>query len=112
MSQEARTMLSRLSRILHRPPNEISAEEVIRELTRDRGDGEDPVYRVSGKRVSGKLNLKHRTVKVAIEMQSCQFSDEVDLRYSEFEQAVDFSGCTFYNDFNSGDISKPHTIYR
>ena len=35
-----------------------------------------------------------------------------DARYCEFKQVVDFSGCTFRREFNSGDEVESHTIYK
>ena len=84
----------------------------VRELTRKRSEGEEPVYRLSGKEVSGRLDLRHYTVEVAVEIQGCTFLDEVDLRYCEFKQVVDFSECTFCENFNSGDRTEAYTIYR
>ena len=90
----------------------VSAKEVLRELTRERDAAEQPTYTPPHKQISGKLDLRHRTVKVAVEMLGCEFLDEVDLRYCEFEQTVNFSGCKFWKHLNSGDNVESHTVYR
>ena len=58
------------------------------------------------------FHLRHRTVTVAINMQFCEFLDEVDLRHCEFEQVVDFSKCTFRKAFTSGGSLGTRTTYR
>ena len=88
------------------PNQPITAEEVVRELTRQRSPEEKPMYLMSGKQIEGRLDLKHRTIEVAVDIQNCEFLDEVDLRYCEFKQAVYFSDCRFVGRFNSGDADE------
>lgn len=89
----------------------IDAKEVVRQLTRKRDDEEAPVYTLRDKTITGKLNLKHRTIEVAVDIQNCDFLEEVDLRYCEFNQAVFFSYCRFHKRFNSGNNVESHTVY-
>ena len=72
----------------------------------------DPLFSLENAVVVGKLDLKHRTIERPLEFKNCWFLDSVDLRYCEFEQAVYFLDCTFYQVFNSGDTVESHTVYR
>ena len=95
------------------PNAPISAEEIFRELTRERGKDKRPEYSLHGPQViSGKLDLRNRTIEVALDIQNCEFTDEVDLRYCEFKQQVNFSRCIFRQAFNSGDSIEAHTLYQ
>lgn len=60
----------------------------------------------------GPLDLKNRTIEVAVDIENCHFKGRVDLRYCEFKQAVKFCNCTFRKEFNSGDGTDSHTVYR
>jgi len=91
---------------------ELLRKERVGEQSGERPEADQPVYVLSDRSISGKLDLKHRTVEVAVYIQGCEFLDEVDLRYCEFKQAVNFSDCTFRKHFNSGDEIEAHTIYR
>lgn len=88
----------------------ILAEDVVKELVQEEPD--EPVYVLRDTQITGELDLRHRTVHVAIDIQGCEFLGEVDLRYCEFKQAVNFSECTFRKDLNSGDETESHTVYR
>jgi len=72
----------------------------------------DPLFSLESAVVVGRLDLKHRTIERPLEFKNCWFLDSVDLRYCEFEQAVYFLDCTFYQVFNSGDTVESHTVYR
>lgn len=89
----------------------IRAEEIVEGLTRERRGSEEPIYTLHGKRISGKLDLRHRTVKVAVDIQDCDFLEEVDLRHCEFTQVVNLSHCTFHQAFNSGGHHAANTVY-
>ena len=80
--------------------NEMTAEELVEELTRKTPQDEDP-FRRDGVTITGKLNLQNQIIPVAVTLTNCTFTDEVDLRYSEFKQCVDFSGSRFKKNFNS-----------
>lgn len=69
----------------------VKAEDIVEELTRDRQETDEPVYRLSDAFISGKLDLRHRVVNVAVYILGCEFCDEVDLRYCEFTQTVNFT---------------------
>ena len=88
----------------------ILAEEIVKELVRAEPD--QAVYSLRDTQITGKLDLKHRTVRVAIDIQGCEFLGEVDFRYCEFKHAVNLSECTFRKDLNSGDETESHTVYR
>jgi len=79
----------------------VQAEDIVEALTELEPD--EPSYVLRNARIEGKLDLRHRTVHVAVDIQDCEFLEEVDLRYCEFTQAVNFSGCTFRKEFKSGD---------
>jgi hypothetical protein len=79
--------------------NVVQAVDIIEALTKEDGVA---VYVLRDAQVVGKLDLKHRVVHTAVDIQRCTFLDPVDLRYCEFEQSVDFSGCTFHRRFNGG----------
>ncbi len=91
---------------------EIWATRIVEELTRERQDKDKPLFELRDKMILGRLDLRHRIVNVALEIQNCTFQDEVDLRYCEFKQTVNFSGCRFRKDFLSGDATESKTIYR
>ncbi len=89
---------------------ELTAEELVKKLTRKAPqDGEFSLNDVT---IRGKLDLRHRIIPVAVALTNCIFTDEVDLRYCEFKQCVDFSGSHFEKDFNSGDETNSFTIYQ
>ncbi len=90
----------------------VRAKDIVAELTRDRQQTDEPVYTLRDAQISGKLDLKHRVVNVAVYILSCEFCDEVDLRYCEFTQTVNFARCHFHKCFNSGDELESHTVYR
>jgi hypothetical protein len=87
----------------------VHAEEFVATLAQGLNE---PEYTLRGVKVAGKLDLKHRIIDVPVEIQDCEFLDEVDLRYCEFTQTVNFSGCTFHRKVNSGDRVESRTIYR
>lgn len=87
----------------------VRANDIVEELTRE---ADELIYTLRDAQVSGKLDLKHCIVNVAVYLQNCEFVDEVDFRYCEFKQAVDLSGCFFRQDFKSGDQFESHTVYR
>jgi uncharacterized protein YjbI with pentapeptide repeats len=70
------------------------------------------LYTLHDAKITGKFDLKHRTVKVALVLHNCEFMDEVDVRYCEFTQTVDLSKCHFHGAFNSGDADESYTQYR
>ena len=84
---------------------EITAEELIKKLTQDEHPDEE--FSLTDTTITGKFDLRHRVVPVAISLMECTFTDEVDLGYCQFKQCVDFSGSCFEKDFNS-----MHAIYR
>ena len=86
----------------------VQAEEIVTQLT----ETKELVYTLHGKDISGRLDLRYRTVHAALDIQNCHFRDEVDFKYCAFEQAVNLSGCTFHRTFNSGDETESRTIYR
>ena len=88
----------------------VQAETIVHELTRQEAD--EPAYILRDAQITGRLDLKHRTVLVAVDIQGCEFLEEVDLKYCEFTQTVNFSNCTFRKDFNSLEEIGTHTIYR
>jgi hypothetical protein len=90
----------------------VQAENIVRELTRERNEAEDQIFTLRNRAISGTLDLRHRSVKVAVDIQDCQFRGEVDVRNCEFEQSVDLSRCTFHHAFNSGDASGASTVYK
>jgi hypothetical protein len=55
------------------PTQPIKVEEVVRELIRQRSPEEKPVYLMSDKQIEGRLDLKHRTIEVAVDIQNCDF---------------------------------------
>lgn len=71
-----------------------------------------PVYRLQCHVIRGVFDLTHKVVNPALEFIDCVFEDEVDLRYVEFDQTVNFTKCTFGKKFNSGDEGHSQTIYR
>jgi hypothetical protein len=75
-------------------------------------NGASPLLCLEDAIVIGKLDLKHRTFERAIVARNCCFMGTLDLRYCDFKQAVYFLDCTFYQEFNSGDTTESHTIYR
>lgn len=85
----------------------IKSETILRDLYQGGGS----TYVLKGKVVSGRLDLRHRKVDVAVEIRECEFLDDVDFRYCEFLQTVDLSRCIFRGEFNSGDATESHTIY-
>jgi hypothetical protein len=97
------------------PIREVSAEDLIRELTQDSPNEdteEESLLPLSSARVLGEFDLRHQTIKKPLEIRDCEFEGPVSLRYCEFEQVVDFSGCTFQRDFNSGRWFESYTIYK
>ena len=90
--------------------NEFTAEELIEKITQEAPQGGE--FCLNDAIIVGKLDLQHRIIPVAATLTNCTFTDEVDLRYCEFKQCVDFSGSHFEKDFNSGDETKSVTIYR
>jgi hypothetical protein len=93
------------------PDNEtVQAGDIVESLTKREPD--ETVYILRNARIEGQLDLRHRTVLVAVDIQNCEFLEDVDLRYCEFTQAVNLSGCTFRKEFNSGDEFESHTVYR
>src|SRR5215218_3213593 len=93
--------------LLHR----IRATTVVRKLEQAKREGRS-AFVLRDTLVVGTLDLRYRTVEVAVDMQNCYFRNGVDLRYCEFEQAVKFCNCTFRESFNSGDDTDSRTIYR
>jgi len=89
--------------------NIVQAEKIIEALVHEDGDA---VYVLHDAQISGKLDLKHRIVHTAVDIQRCTFLDPVDLKYCEFRQAVDLSECTFKQSFVSEEQSATHTIFR
>lgn len=93
----------------------IEAARVREELTRTSG-GEsgtgDGAYRLRDTIIEGDLDLSHCRVTRPVEIHGCHFKGEVDLRYGEFTQAVDFSRCVFHKRLNSGDRHHTRAIYR
>src|SRR5215211_7758481 len=85
--------------------NVVQAKKIVEALTQEDGDA---VYVLRDAQISGKLDLRHRVVHTAVNIQRCTFLDPVDLRYCEFKQVVNLSGCTFHRRFNGGE----NTIYR
>ena len=83
--------------------NEISAESVVEAIFKE----DKPEYVLDGKTITGKFDLMHRIISVAITITNCTFEDEVDLSYAEFKQCVDFSGGIFRKKFNNDS-----TIYQ
>lgn len=88
----------------------VTAEDLRHELTRQ--DYDEPTYVLRDAQIMGKLDLRNRTVNVAVDIQNCEFMGDVDLRQCEFLRAVDVSGCIFFGDLRSGDVPDTHTIYR
>jgi hypothetical protein len=88
----------------------IQAEDLAKALARQ--EAEKIAYVLREAQVIGDIDLKHHTIRVAVDIQSCEFLGNVDLKYCEFLQEVNLSGCTFHKDFNSGDEIESHTIYR
>lgn len=89
----------------------ICADKILGELEKAEANNLR-VCAVRDKDVSGPLDLSTRTIKVALDIQNCDFQREVDLSYCDFEQTVDFSDCTFRGDFIAGDKDKSHTVFR
>jgi hypothetical protein len=85
----------------------VEAEEIAARLS----EGDGTVFTLRDKIVSGRLDLRHYKIRVAVEIQDCEFQDAVDLRYCEFERVVDLTGCTFHGEFNSGDEERSHTVF-
>src|SRR5687768_10697219 len=90
----------------------IQAKTIVKELTERKQEDKHKPYSLRNKRISGNLDLRHRIVDVAVDIQKCHFLGEVDLRHCEFEQALNLSGCTFHQAFRSGSESESHAIYR
>jgi hypothetical protein len=97
---------------------EVKAEDLKREITQDasklslRLRTGKSLLPLSNARIVGSLELKHRTIDKPIEITDCVFENELDLRYGEFKQVVNFSGCTFKCEINSGDETESHTVYK
>lgn len=89
----------------------MTARTLLQEL-KEAEERSKSAYELKYKGVKGKLNLSNRTVEVALIFTHCTFTDEVDLRYCEFQRAVKFCNCTFVGDFDSGDDTDSRTIYR
>ena len=77
--------------------NEVSAESVVEAIVR--GDAPNDEYVLDGQTIKGKFDLRHRVISIAIRITNCTFEDEVDLRYREFKQRVDFSVSRFKKEF-------------
>jgi hypothetical protein len=52
------------------PSKRIHANEIVHALTHDT---DEPIYRLRNATIEGRLNLKHRVVKVAVDIQDCHF---------------------------------------
>ena len=89
---------------------ELTAEELVEKLTQE--TPQDGEFSLDNATIKGKLDLRHRVISVAVALTNCIFTDEVDLRYCEFKQCIDFSGNRFKGDFNSGDETRSFTIYQ
>jgi uncharacterized protein YjbI with pentapeptide repeats len=89
----------------------MRATTLVKELDKAREAGRS-IYQLRDTIVLGPLDLKNRTVEVAVDIQNRHFKGRVDLRYCEFKQAVKFCNCTFRKEFNSGDDTDSHTVYR
>jgi uncharacterized protein YjbI with pentapeptide repeats len=74
----------------------IEVEDHIEELI----GTEKPVFTLRDKQISGKLDLRYRTVHSAVDIRRCYFLDDVYLGGCNFEQDVDFTGCTFHGGVN------------
>lgn len=86
----------------------IGGSDLAHELTRETNE----LFTISGPvRVVGPCSLRHRIVRRPIELLNCRFEGPVDLRYAELYQSVNFSGCKFYDAFNSGDEIESCTIF-
>lgn len=86
----------------------IEADTLVERLTKSDDKVEVSLWRT---KVRGRLNLRHRAVTVGIDFVDCEFFDEVDLAYCNFEQAVSFHSCAFRSRFNSGDDLDSQTTY-
>jgi uncharacterized protein YjbI with pentapeptide repeats len=90
---------------------EMQAEELIEQLELAT-EQNALVYTLRDKVILGTLDLSNRIVEVAVDIKNCRFKGKVDLRYCEFKQAIKFRECIFEEEFNSGDDTDSHTIYR
>src|SRR5215204_3126792 len=85
----------------------VQASSVAAELARD---DDNSAYTLRDAHVIGTLDLKHLVVKRPLDLQRCEFAD-VDVRYCEFTQTVNFSDSIFRGDFNSGDETQSRAVY-
>jgi len=106
-SGQRRTNISSVGRKIE----EMQAEELIEQL-KLATEQDALVYALRNKVILGTLDLSNRTVEVAVDIKNCRFKGKVDLRYCEFKQAIKFRECNFEEEFNSGDDTDSHTIYR
>jgi hypothetical protein len=97
----------------NQPPNrvEMQATDLLTEL-KEAKDNDKHVYILRDADIVGGLDLSNRTVEIALDMQGCHFFGRVDLRYCESKQTVDFSHCTFHEEFLAGDENGSHTTFR
>ena len=70
----------------------IAVDEVYKALMEENGE---VIYDLRDKTITGKLDLKHHSIKKAVYIQDCVFIDEIDLSYCEFKQPVYLSGTHF-----------------
>jgi hypothetical protein len=89
--------------------NVVQAKKIVEALTQEDGDA---VYVLRDAQVVGKLDLKHRVVHAAVDIQRCTFLDPADLRSCTFEQTVNFSGCIFRRRFSGAELSGSYTIFK
>jgi hypothetical protein len=96
-----------------RQPNrrQMRANVLVEELEKAQ-ENKKRVFRVNDVDIRGKLDLTNRVIKVAVDMQRCDFQGEVDLSYCDFEQSVDLSHCTFHADLIAGDENRSHTVFQ
>jgi uncharacterized protein YjbI with pentapeptide repeats len=97
----------------------VKARNLIRQLTQDPDKmvsrlrmRSRPLLPLCNATIVDRFDLSNHTIKKPISFQDCVFKGVVDLRYSEFERNVEFTGCTFHQEFKGGTYKKPRAVYR
>ena len=92
--------------------NARSIPNLIMGDTSSLGHEVEPSLKLTDTVVIGPLKLRHKSIAAAVDMKDSWFLGKVDVRCSEFKGAVNFSYCTFYQEFNSGDSEESYTAFR
>lgn len=71
----------------------------------------DEPLQLSDRRITGEVDIRHRTVQRPLLFDRCHFESTFDCRNTHFSSTVSMRNCVFSRDYNSGDNSFSHAIY-